>query len=450
MSTIRKKGSEAREPHGDGLMMRGESLTTVAADNSFVSHLLIQHPRDDTVAHDTSGPGISNSPTQTAASDQIWRDAARTPAISLRSQVATAGSAPGKPVTPRPDHGQSWAIRPCDTQSNHYAVQLPPADQVTGLLQHYFLNVNYEYPILSRHDVEDRLVSTLSRLECRLGRTSMLVTVDSEASRPMSLICALLSLSQFTSNAFASASHNAKPPGFAWYEHSKKMLQAFESQKISLDIVRCHTLHTIYALHADMLDAALESHSIASRLLTAVYPPTLCREDEPGRGTAAYNLWWTVFSLDRTLSRVLGISYTLRVNQMPGTLTEQLEIPQGNQRACGRRNSLPQSPTLEAEGIQSTNHDPAFLEALGYLGHIWSSLYDQLISKSSNTGGCGLRTSALLDTELQLFTATLSDELQWCSRERSAEILSDDGPKFSRRLSILTASSAHTYDTVSS
>ena len=336
-----------------------------------------------------------------------------------------------------------------------FHLQLPPSIERSRLLQQYFDNFHPEYPFLDQRDIETRLSRTLARLGCPTTDTgsSVVVAIDSEASSFMALICAIFALSQSTSRPLEEARSGHQPadhvPGYATWSTSRKLQQAFDGvRSLSLETISCHVLNSVFALHADMVDVALQLHAAAARLLPAVDSPNSCwRRGQQGRSRNAIDLlWWTVFILDRTLSRISETPYVLHPDKLPDGLRRGLEAPMWQGQTCER---LPPNAvsSLELWGSENDNGalhmDAICLQVVAYICNLWSSFSDQVLSMPIRGHHCTLRLSALLDTELQVCSASIPAILQWGTPETPEDNIRQGSPSYlNRRLSILLVSAS--------
>lgn len=362
------------------------------------------------------------------------------PAGLARSRTAAVS------VTPATRTSQACRESLLRTATNSYRLQLPSIREGSRLLQNSLNTLRPEYPCLDLGDIEVRLSQTLTRLGCPPGSLDLspIITVDAESSSFMALVCALWALGQSTSSSAETVSCSDepadRPPGYAMYETSRKVLQAFHGlQKPSLDTVRYHVMSTLYALRADMVDVALQTHAIAARLLTIVDPLSRQPRDH-WHGTNETCLWWVVFILDHTLSQVSALPYVLRVDQLPDELRAGLELHGRNGQICDRLPAVSPSPISQAaEAVSSTV--TLYLQVMGCLHCLWASFTDQMHSTPERGHRCSLRQSALLDTELRVLHASIPSKLRWETPR------TDDGDVLGtcRRLSIFLVSASHCF-----
>ncbi|KAH7140040.1 hypothetical protein B0J13DRAFT_69852 [Dactylonectria estremocensis] len=372
---------------------------------------------------------------QDAGSSHTWHEEIEMTGILPGPQIDVANRTS---TTPTSDHELAWSARRRGAQTKCFTLQLPATADLKLLLKKYFSDIHHEYPFLDQQDIETRLSFTLGQLGRQPNRSSTVLEVDGEAFPLIALVCSILSIAQVTLDIDTAPTQNEKPsspPGLPFHELSKNILHAFEPHQISLDIIRCHTLQSLYALHTEMLHPALQSHSIATRQLTTMHCSELCRETQP-RCKKVDNLWLVIFVLDRKLSRIAGTSHTLHLDQIPVELREGLESSQISGPTCEKHEQITRGQGLSPRAQYDTHQTRLFLEALGSLGHIWGSLFDQIRSPIK---GCSIRASALLDTELLVFRATLAHTLRWeTDRDSEGGTASESVANLSRRLIVLT------------
>lgn len=306
-----------------------------------------------------------------------------------------------------------------------FPLQLPPSFERSWLIQQYFDNFHPAYPFLDQEDFETRVSRTLAQLGCHATdrEPPVVVTVDSKASPFLALVCAIWALGQSVSGVSDQVKRNDEladfPPGYSMWSSSRKLLQAFDGLRPpSVDTVRCYVLNCIYALHANMIDVSLQSHAAAARLLILTDSRTCQRRDQQGRSAGETHLWWNIFILDRTLSRMSDVRYMLRLDQLPYEIQRDLEAPWWQEQRCSE--SSPGVSDLESQlgrnEIAAVDGDVLCLRAMGSLCNMWS-VYSDEISKPRRGNCCTLRQTALLDTELQVFADSLPAELQWGGKE---------------------------------
>lgn len=333
---------------------------------------------------------------------------------SLYHQTSAVTSTPSRPAL------SDGHERLASTASSSYVLHVPAPSERLRLYRQYFDSFHAIYPFLDEDDMEMRLSHTFDRLGYPNARdTSTSISIDSEASTFMAMVCTTWALAQTTpgiTTTMENAESREDQPGQAMYTASRNLLQAFEGiYPPSLDTVRCHILYSIYALHGDMLDIALQSHAVATRVMTTVDPMRRGQNDRQESKSAELRLWWIIFILDRTLSRICDVPYLFHKHQMPSQLHGGLESPRWQRKMCDMM-----SPTLRSlalEGEKSTeitgDMDGLYLRIMGYVCHLWSSFMEEIHSVTPEHHRCFLRESTLLDADLQVLNAMLPSTLQW-------------------------------------
>lgn len=300
-----------------------------------------------------------------------------------------------------------------------YPLQLPTVSERLRLHRQYFDSFHIPYPFLDEDDMDMRLSLTLDRLRRPNNiNTPTHICIDSKSSAFIAMVCAAWALARNTLVILPTTENplsSEELPGHAMYTTSRSLLQTFEgTHPPSLDTVRCHLLNTIYALHADMVDCALQSHAVAARLLIIVDSQCRNQTDEQDCNTIARSLWWTVYILDRTLSRVSNVPYLLSNHRLPHELHRALEGPKWQRQMC---DSLPLT-SLHSTFHVEQSEDPAgdiddcYLQVMAYVCHLWSSFTDGIHSEAPRYHRCFLREAALLDTEHRVLDATLPSSFQ--------------------------------------
>lgn len=366
-----------------------------------------QYPPAQTPAHVSQG--VDDVPIQYHSTDEP-------PDASVRSQITVA------PLVCESSNSRGGYEASNNDAANFHPLQLPPLAEVSRLLQRYFDVFDPEYPFLRQGEIETRLPQALAELGCPPNDegSPVFITVTPEASSSIALVCAILALGQNTVDASSRALYSDEAPnhlpGYIMHDASRKLLQAFDGlQRASLDTVRCHLLNCIYALHANMVEVALQLYATAARLLTVVDPPKHHQGRQEQRSAHDLGLWWSVFILDRTLSRISDAPYILRINQLPTEIQDALDGALLNERAC-IQSQRPVPIPGHRDGRNEASEediDIQYLQVMGHLCHLWSSFQDKAYSNRTPGHHCSLKNLAILDTELQIFDASIPSALRW-------------------------------------
>ncbi|KAJ5816508.1 hypothetical protein N7447_008741 [Penicillium robsamsonii] len=195
--------------------------------------------------------------------------------------------------------------------------------------------------------------------------------------------------------------------------HARSLLQTFENLPPSLEALRCHTLITIYFLHMDFLDLALQSISVTARLAMALQLHRKSSSLTKGSDSYDKNLWWTIYALDRNLACLGGIPYLIR--------DEEIDEPRPARDGKFKRFSSVtytncQNELVHQDGlIEGSLHQEAmYLEVLAYLGRIWACIWNDLVTDSSEPD-CQWQATEILDAQLRILQQQLPAELLWRS-----------------------------------
>ncbi|KAJ5372478.1 hypothetical protein N7517_004484 [Penicillium concentricum] len=194
---------------------------------------------------------------------------------------------------------------------------------------------------------------------------------------------------------------------------ARSLLQTFENLPPNLGALRCHTLITIYLLHMDFLDLALQSIAVTVRLAMALQLHR--RSSSPREESDSYdqNLWWTIYTLDRHLACLGGIPYLIR--------DEEIDEPRPAQDGQFKRFSSVtylncQNELVEQDGpVEGSLHQEAmYLEVLAHLGRVWACIWNDLVIDSSKPD-CRWQAAEILDAQLRILQQQLPAELAWRS-----------------------------------
>ncbi|KAJ5520242.1 hypothetical protein N7463_000695 [Penicillium fimorum] len=208
-----------------------------------------------------------------------------------------------------------------------------------------------------------------------------------------------------TSSSYTRGTHFAN--------HARSLLQTFENLPPSLEALRCHTLITIYFLHMDFLDLALQSISVTARLAMALQLHRKSSSSRKGSDSYDQNLWWTIYALDRNLACLGGIPYLIR--------DEEIDEPRPARDGKSKRFSSVTNINCQNEPVQqdgpiegSLHQEAMYLEVLAYLGRIWACIWNDLVTDSSEPD-CRWQVTEILDAQLRIIQQQLPAELVWRS-----------------------------------
>ncbi|KAJ5776051.1 uncharacterized protein N7511_001062 [Penicillium nucicola] len=288
-----------------------------------------------------------------------------------------------------------------------YSIELPAFAKIQNSLHVYFENMSRLFPALDRENTLSRIHKALESLQ--YPSSGPKIDIDYAAAPTIALLCIILAIAEVNENNALSSNINSQASNFR--DHARSLLQTFELLPPSLEILRCHTLTTIYLLFMDFLDLAMQSSAVTVQMAMALQlhqqsPVPRKESDDHDR-----NLWWTIYILDRDIACLAGTPYLIR--------DEEIDAPRATRDDHFERFSRApyincqsefdeQATTLE----RSRDRDSTYLEALAYLGRLWARIWNELISNQLEPE-CQWQIAAVLDSQINIFQQRLPSTLVW-------------------------------------
>lgn len=363
--------------------------------------------------------------------DSLYRAARGDPSrISLRSELSEAQA-----LFKAKDDSRFDRCEELYRRGEIYSIDLPAYSEIQDSLDLYFANTNRQYPAIHPEKAMSRIRETLGYL--RYPSTDLRVDVDHVAAPTIALLCVMIAISKMTGKNTSSS--NADNRAMLFWSHARGLLQKFEFLPPSLEVLRCHTLITIYLLHMNFLDLALQSSAITSRLALVLHLHRHCATPRKESDSYDQNLWWTIYILDRDIARIGGTSYLIRDEEIDGPRPDR--DGHFEKFSSVTYTSRPSDLDNRSGSIDRECHrDAAYLEVLAHLGRLWARIWDTLVTKSSESD-CQWETAEILDAQVRVLRQRLPPSLIWktsCDLERDLERAEEDATQ--RQLVILMVS----------
>ncbi|KAF4770725.1 hypothetical protein HAV15_012927 [Penicillium sp. str.  len=323
--------------------------------------------------------------------------------ISLRSQISEARALfnPGEDTGTEKGEG----LYNC---GETYFIELPAFPKIQQSLDIYFENVGRHYPAIQLQRTRSRIHRIIEDLG--YSPSARGIDVHYVAAPTVALLCIIVSIAEVT--GINSSSSNSRATTFA--NHARSLIQMAEKVPSNLEALRCHTLITIYFLHMDFLDLALQSIAVTVRLAMSLklhHRLPSPREGSEGSDSYDQNLWWTIYVLDRNLACLGGVPYLIR--------DEEIDAPRPARDGQFERFSAViciscwNEPDEQIGPMEKSFHQEAsYLEALAHLGRIWACIWNNLATDRTEPD-CQWQTTETLDAQLRILQQQLPAELVW-------------------------------------
>jgi Fungal specific transcription factor domain len=402
------------DPRVDGLCERVRALERM------LNHLL----KSSKVTEDSSPGATFQTPLRSSVPDEdddANQFAVRVTAqddLSLSSQVAAMSALLSRPPSPRPGSGKQ-------NVRGEVLVEFPDPSALQHLLDVYFRDLDNYFPFLDRQDTESRIYSVISRLGC--SSYNRMLVVNMEDLSIIALACIMLALAECLDTDEGACDGDTKP-GWERYLQSCRAIEHFSHSKtLDLHVVRAQCLVAAYLMHCEILSAASEAISVAWKLATSIrlnnskaWPAEDVKET-----LQKQKLWWTIYFLDRQISRRSGTAYHIRDTEfnvddftLNGNAVDDTLVPQTDWHSSLTRSYL-----------------QALINSARLWGHVWDTFFAVGATKKGDWMEVEIMDARILNTRRQLPRA-----LTWDSDELANYTLSDDEPHIRRRLQLFTVS----------
>ncbi|KAG9504936.1 hypothetical protein J7337_004917 [Fusarium musae] len=312
--------------------------------------------------------------------------------LTLSSQVAALGAFLSGPPSPK------TASSCRQTAAFQVLIQFPDSSTLQHLLDVYFRDMNSYFPFLDRQDTELRIYGVVGRLGHSSCNRS--VAVNKEDLSIIALTYIMLAMADCVDPDEGACDGDAKP-GWERYLQSCRAIQQFSHSKtLNLDTVRAQCLMAAYLMHVEVLRAASQAISVAWQQAISIRlndKKTWPVDDAQGV-FQRQQLWWTMYFLDRQISRRSGIAYHIR----------------------------------------DTEFDVDDFTALVSLSRLWSRVWDTFFAVGATNKGDWMEVE-LMDARILNARRGLPKTLTWDSKEIANYAASgEDEPRIRRRLQIFT------------
>ncbi|KAF5710205.1 hypothetical protein FMUND_9627 [Fusarium mundagurra] len=330
--------------------------------------------------------------------------------LTLSSQVAAMRAFLSRPPSPKPVGGKQ-------TATAQVLVEFPKTSTLHHLLDVYFRDMNSYFPFLDRQDTELRIYGVVGRI----GHTSYdrSIAVTKEDLSVIALTYIMMALADCVDPGEGASDGDTKP-GWERYLQSCRALQHFSHSKtLNLDVVRAQCLVAAYLMHVEVLRAASQAISIAwQQAISIRLNNKETWPDGDAQGTLQrQQLWWTMYFLDRQISRRSGIAYHIRDTEFDvDDFTVQAE-----------NNVIPQ-----------TDISRSYLQVLVNLAKLWGRVWDTFFAVGATNKGDWMEVE-LMDARILNTRRGLPRTLTWDANEIANYAAADeDEPQIRRRLQLFT------------
>lgn len=337
--------------------------------------------------------------------------------LSLSSQVAEMSAMLSKPPSPKPRHGNL-------IDKVEALVELPDHSSLEHLLDVYFGDMDNYFPFLDRVETESSIYSVLRRLGYSSYNRVLVVGVDDYAITALAFI--MIALAECIDSG---ACDGVARPGWETYLQTCRLLHTFSKcKKLDTNVVRAQCLVAAYLMQSETLGAASEAiHKtwiLVTRLRMNNKQTWLI--EEPITFLQRQRLWWTIYFLDRQISRRSGLAYHIRDTEFDVddfAVNESMAEPNSMQR-------LEWGWSIPGQ----------YLQALINIGRLWGHAWDSFFAVGAAKKRDWLEVE-VMDVRILNIRRLFPDTLTWNSDQLTNYILSgEDARHIRRRLQLFTVS----------
>lgn len=302
------------------------------------------------------------------------------------------------------------------------------------MLQHlidvYFRDFDAYFPFLHRQGFEARVYSAIQRLG--YSACNIVVMADIDDLAIIALLCIMLALAECVDPGEGARDGDRKP-GWKRYLFCRRAIHHLSRSKpqrpLELDVVRAQCLVAAYLMQCEALPEASQAVTVVWQLATSIrlHNQKVWPKEEPTMALQRQQLWWTIYFLDRQVSRKSGIAYHIRDREFDvDDFTNN-----GIDSAHGSSIATSIQPSVVAKGYMQGLIDQARL-----WGNVWDTFFAVGATKKEDRMEIEIMDARILYTRRQL-----PGFLTWDSNELAKYLLmGEDESHIRRRLQLYTVS----------
>lgn len=353
--------------------------------------------------------------------DQFVAGVAIHDGISLSSQVNAMSALLSRPPTPT-----TGGFRP-NTEAE-IIVELPDPTMLQHLFDVYFYDFDSYFPIIDRQEFESLVYSIIHRLG--YCASNFLVVPGVHDLSTIALVCVMLALAECLDTGDGAHDGDDKP-GWRKYTICRYVInQLSHSGPLDLNLVRTQCLAAAYLMHCEALKAASQAVTVAWQLVvsTRLNNQATWPKGEPEETLQRQQLWWTIYYLDRQISRRSGLAYHIRDTEfVVDDFSESDE-------------AVDSGPT--ANSAQFSNVAKSYMQGLINLARLWGNVWDMFFAVGATKPGDWMEIE-IMDARILNTRRQLPNTLNWDKDDLPKYTLNgEDEPHIRRRLQLYTVSGA--------
>ena len=255
-----------------------------------------------------------------------------------------------------------------------------------------------------------------------------MLVVTAEDLSVIALSCIMLALAECVDSGEGACDGDTKPGWEKYLQSCRAIHHFFHCKTLDLNIVRAQCLVAAYLMHCETLSAASEAVSITWQLATStrLNNKKAWPNEDAKRILQRQRLWWTIYFLDRQISRRSGIAYHIRDTEFD---VEDFTLDS---------NAADGPPLPQTDWHSSTTR--SYLQALISLARLWGQVWDTFFAVGATKKGDWMEVE-VMDARILNTRRQLPKSLTWNSDELTNYTLSgEDEPHIRRRLQLFVVS----------
>jgi hypothetical protein len=307
-------------------------------------------------------------------------------------------------------------------------VRLPDPASIKHLFDVYFRDCDSYFPFLDRQELEPRMYRVIHRLGYSAHNTAILVHVDDTAT--VALMCIMMAIAECMDPSEGVCDGDSKPGWERYLLFHRAIQRLFRSGPLDLDVVGAQVLAASYLMHCEALEAASQAIAVAWQLAMSIrlnnqkaWPKKEAKET-----LQRQQLWWTIYFLDRQISRRSGIPYHIRDTEF-----DVDDFTKNETTVDGGPGRLPPHPSTISK---------SYMQGLINLARLWGNVWDTFFAVGATKTGDWMEIE-IMDARILNTRRQLPETLTWDPNDLTSYTLNgEDELHIRRRLQLYTVSAA--------
>ena len=341
--------------------------------------------------------------------------------LSLSPQVADMRALLSRPPSPRPGSGKQGF-------RGEVLIEFPDPSALQHLFDVYFREMDNYFPFLDRQQTESLIYSVIRRLG--YSSYNRMLVANLEDLSVIALACIMMAMAECldTDDGARDGDADVRPGSERYLQSCRAIQYLSQSKSLDIHVVGAQCLVAAYLMHCETLGAASEAIAATWRLATSIRlnNKNAWSNEDIDRNLQKQKLWWTIYFLDRQISRRSGLAYHIRDTEFN---VDDFSL---NENAADY-NGMPHN------GWHSST-TRSYLQALINTARLWGNVWDTLFAVGATKKG-DLMEVEIMDARILHTRRQLPKALTWVSDELENYTRSgEDEPHIRRRLHLSTVS----------